>query len=139
VKCVLHFCKFLANPNIDLVLNCVFGKPMKRRFQRRVVHAEILSTFHAQIEYISVKNVPLKPMGQWGQNSLKPPLLLAARGPSSNTPVPRLTLLTTPNERQLVWFTHFHTTMQQRPHWLQWHAPNLPQNCSFLFDNYHPI
>ena len=29
----------------------------------------------------------------------------------------------------------FHTTMQQSPHWLQWDAPHLPQNCPFPFNN----
>jgi len=26
----------------------------------------------------------------------------------------------------------------QRPHWLQWGAPNSPQNCPFPFDDHHP-
>jgi len=30
-------------------------------------------------------------------------------------------------KRQLDRFTHFHTTMQQMPHWLEWDAPNLPK------------
>jgi len=28
--------------------------------------------------------------------------------------------------------------MQQSPHWLQWNAPNSPQNCPFPFNDHHP-
>ena len=31
---------FRANPNIDLKLDCIFGKPIKRRFQRYLVRTE---------------------------------------------------------------------------------------------------
>jgi len=51
---LLHFCKFLVKSNIDLELNCIFGKPIKCRFQRFIVRVEILSSFHARVEYISV-------------------------------------------------------------------------------------
>ena len=30
------------------------------------------------------------------------------------------------------------TTIQHSPHWLQWDAPNSPQNCAFSFDDHHP-
>ena len=48
VLTVTFFCKFLVKPNINLELNCIFGKPMKRRFQRCNVHTETLSTFHTR-------------------------------------------------------------------------------------------
>ena len=67
VKPLLHFCKFLVN--FDLKPDYFFGKPMNRRFKRYIVRTEILSTFHARVEYISVKNTPFKPMGT------KPPKL----------------------------------------------------------------
>jgi len=30
-------------------------------------------------------------------------------------------------------------TIHHSPHWLQWDAPNSPQNCPFHFDDHHPI
>ena len=33
---------------------------------------------------------------------------------------------------------HSCTTIQHSPHWLQWDAPNSPQNCAFPFDDHHP-
>jgi len=59
---LLHFCKFLIKPNINLELNHIFGKPMKRRFQQCIVHTEMLATFHARVEYISdtAVNITLK-------------------------------------------------------------------------------
>jgi len=64
---MLHFCKFRTNANIDLKLDCIFRKPMKRIFQWYIVCMEILSTYHAWVEYSSVQQIrhwsPLKPMG----------------------------------------------------------------------------
>jgi len=57
------FLQISCKPNINLELDCIIGKPMKRRFQRCIVLMEILSTFHTGIEYISVKNTLLKPLG----------------------------------------------------------------------------
>jgi len=54
-----------TNPNIDLELDCIFGKPMKRRFQQYTVCTAMLSTFHAQVKYISVKS-------QWANGDKKP-------------------------------------------------------------------
>jgi len=48
-----HFCQLLSNPNIDLELEYIFGKPMKCRIcrcQRFIAGTEILSTFHARVE-----------------------------------------------------------------------------------------
>ena len=50
------FCICLANPDIHLELDCIFGKPMNRRFQRYIVHMQ-LSTCHAPVEYISVQTI----------------------------------------------------------------------------------
>jgi len=52
----LHFCILLVNPTVDLELECISEKPMKRRFQRYIVRTEIFSTFHARVEYISFLN-----------------------------------------------------------------------------------
>ena len=40
-------------------------------------------------------------------------------------------------KRQLDRSSHFHTTMQQNSHWLQWDAANSPTNCPFPFDDHH--
>ena len=40
-------------------------------------------------------------------------------------------------KRQLDRCTHFRTTTQQRPHWLQWDASNSPPKLPFPFDYYH--
>ena len=39
---LLHFCQLLSNPSIDLELEYIFGKPMKRRFQRCIVRIRIV-------------------------------------------------------------------------------------------------
>ena len=52
-----HFCTFLHNPHFDFEPDYVIRKPRKRRFQRYIVRTEIFSTFHAWVEYISVKTV----------------------------------------------------------------------------------
>ena len=56
----------------------IFQKPMKRRFQRRIVRTEILSTFHVRVEYISVTKYAIettKPMGQTTPKYYSPFLL----------------------------------------------------------------
>jgi len=91
---LLHFCIFLINPNIDLELDCIFGKPMNRRFQVYIVYTGILSTFHARIEYISVKQICH--WNQWGLT----PVPLGTWTPS-NMPIPRLIPFTTPNDNSI--------------------------------------
>jgi len=54
---VLHFCTFLLNPHFDLETDYIVRKPIKQCFQRYFVHTDIFSTFHARVEYISVKTV----------------------------------------------------------------------------------
>jgi len=50
---VLHFCTFLLNPHFDLEPDYIIRKPIKRRFQRYIVHTEIFLTFHARVERVS--------------------------------------------------------------------------------------
>jgi len=52
-----HFCTFLHNPHFDFEPDYVIRKPRKWGFQRYIVRMEIFSTFHARVEYISVKTV----------------------------------------------------------------------------------
>jgi len=54
---VLHFCTFLLNPHFDFEPDYIVRKPRQRRFQQYIVRTEIFSTFHARVEYISVKTV----------------------------------------------------------------------------------
>jgi len=61
----LHFSKFLVNPNFSLEPGYFFGKQMNRHFQRYIVRMEILSTFHARVEYIFVKKI--RRSNQWEQ------------------------------------------------------------------------
>jgi len=73
------FLHISLKPNTDLELDSIFGKPMNCWFQWYIVHTEILSNFHARVEYISVKQ-----MRHWNQWRLKPPEIpfpLGARGP----------------------------------------------------------
>jgi len=44
---------------------------MKRRFQPFIVCVEILSTFHAQVEYISVTKYAIETTGPMGQTTPK--------------------------------------------------------------------
>jgi len=41
-------------------------------------------------------------------------------------------------KQQLYRCMHFRTTMQQRPHWLQWDAQNSLPKLPFTFNDYHP-
>ena len=68
---LLHFCQLLSNPSIDLELEYISGKPMNHRFQRCIVCTEILSTFHAWIEYISVTKHAVETIGPVGANDPK--------------------------------------------------------------------
>jgi len=68
------FLQISRKPNINLELDCIFGKPMKWRFQWCIVHMEILSTSHARIEYISVKNHTTETIGpMWANNAKMQP------------------------------------------------------------------
>jgi len=68
---MLHFCQLLSNPSIDLKLEYIIGKAMKRRFQWHIVCMEILSNFHAQVEYIFVTKYVIETIGPMGANDTK--------------------------------------------------------------------
>jgi len=63
VKSLLHFCNFFVNPNFDLEINCIFRKPMTRRFQRYTACMKILSIFHTRVKYKIHSKMPFKLMG----------------------------------------------------------------------------
>jgi len=89
---LLQFCQLLlSNPSIDLVLEYIFGKPMKHRFQPYIVCTEISST--------------KSPLVTMGRLKFTPKMLLSFwRSPSkSNTPIPRPTPLTTRNGIRMQW------------------------------------
>ena len=139
IRFSLRFCKFCANP-IDLKLDCIFGKPMKRRFQRYLVHTEITSTFtYESNTFLCEKSsfCLFKPMGRKCRKIPKQPLSLRHVNPHLINEC--LGDPTHHAKRQLNRFTHFCTTTQQSPHWLQWDALNSSQNCSFPFNDHHPI
>jgi len=137
----LHYCKFRANSNIDRELYCIFGKTMKRRFQRYLVRTEILSTFHVWIECISVRKIRhYAHSNQWWRKCRKIPETAPSLGEREPDPVQYAHPSTDPThhaKRQLDWFTHYHTTMQQSPLRLQWDAQLHLQNCLFPFDDHY--
>jgi len=94
---LLHFCQLLSYSSIDLEFEYIFGKPMKCRFQRCIVLTEILSNFHARVEYISVTKYAIETVEPMGQTTPKSIHSLEARGPLSNTWMPGVTPFTTPN------------------------------------------
>ena len=86
---------------------------------------EILSTFHARVEYISY--TPLKPLGQWGKRLQNPPLPWGTGYPS-NTWMPGVTPLTIPNDSSITARTF--AQLRNKLYWLQWDAPH-PKNFPF--------
>ena len=64
---LLHFCQLLSNPNIDLELEYIFGKPMKRRFQDVLSVQKYYQFFHARVEYISVTKYAVETIGPMGK------------------------------------------------------------------------
>jgi len=92
--------KFLVNPDIDIEPDYFLGRPTNRRFQRYIVYTKILSNFHARVEYFLLKNTPFnfKPM-----KIKKPQTSPSPWGTwtPSNTPIPRSTPLTTPNDSSI--------------------------------------
>jgi len=51
------FVHFSSTPHFNVEPDYIVRKPMKHRFQRYIVRTEIFATFHAQVEYISGKNM----------------------------------------------------------------------------------
>ena len=72
-----------ANPNIDLELDCIFGKPMKHRFQRCIVRMEILSTFYVESNTFMLKIRHWNHLANGGSQPQKPPLPLRHVDPHS--------------------------------------------------------
>jgi len=131
VDCYI-FANFSQTPTSTSNL-CIFEKPMKRRFQRYIVCTVIMSTFHARVKYISVKNTSLKPMGQWGTKPQKPTLSVEEQEFPSSTSMPGPThspRRTT--DRSVHTLPHNYAT---KLHWLQWDAPNSP--IKLPFDDHH--
>ena len=71
VSTVTFFANCSQTPRIDLKFEYTLGKPMKRRFQQCIVHTEILSTFHARVEFISVTKYAIETIGPMGANDPK--------------------------------------------------------------------
>ena len=62
---------------------------------------EILSTFHAIVEDISVLKIQKCHSNQWDEKTLNHPFFQWGCGPPSNAPIPRSTPLTIPNGIQI--------------------------------------
>jgi len=122
MKWLLHFCKFLVNPNIDFKPNYFFQKPTD-------VSNDILSIpkyselFMHKSKTFLLKKYAIQTNGV--KKTPKLPLSLAERGPPFNTHIPRLTPLTTSNNSSIT-----SCAFTQYPHWLQWmpqiHPTKLP-------------
>jgi len=98
---LLHFCQLLSNPSIDLEIEYIFGKPMKRRFQWFILRTEILSTFQVRVDYISVQKIRHSAhSNHWGRKCWKIPKIASTfwgTWTPSNTWMPVATPLTIPN------------------------------------------
>jgi len=75
------FLPIAVKPSIDLELEYIFGKPMKQI--PMISRTEILSIFHARVEYISVTKYAIETIGPMRQTTPKSTLPLDARGPIS--------------------------------------------------------
>jgi len=78
----------------------------------------------------SVQNTSFKLMGEWERQTPK----ATASAWGTWTPIyytHAVTNLTHLLQRQLDRWTHFRTTTQQSPHWLQWDAQNSPSKLPF--------
>ena len=69
LETVLHFCTFLIKCHSNLEPDDIVRKPMKHRFQWYIVHTEILSTFHARVEYISGEQYVIPLLEDWTECS----------------------------------------------------------------------
>jgi len=77
------FCQLLSNPSIDVELEYIFGKLMKRRIQRyRLLSIrKYYQTFMLELNTFLLQNTPLKPLANGEKLPHNPPLPLEARGP----------------------------------------------------------
>jgi len=81
---IVTFLPIALKSIINVKFEYIFKKPMKCRFQRYTVCMEILSTFHARVEYICVTKYAIETTGPLrANNPQNPPLLLEAHGPPS--------------------------------------------------------
>ena len=126
---------FASAPHFDLEPDYIIRKPIRHRIQRCNLLREILSTFHTLVDHRSVRHFPIQ------MNRAKMPK--NARNHARNSPFPLrhvdfhlthecLGPPTHHTKRQLDRCTHFHTTTQQSPHWLQWDAAKSLPNCPSL-------
>ena len=92
----------------------------------------MLSTFHPRVKYISHKNTPLKPMGQWPTPETA--LSREACGPPFRTSVSGPTPLTMPNDSSI----GSRTSAQLRNKGpIGYNGTPQIHNCPFPFDNHH--
>jgi len=115
-----------------------FRKPMKCRFQQYLVCMEIQSTFHVGVECISAQKIRHSAhSNQRGCKCRKIPKT-APFFLGTWTPIQHINAWDDPThhaKRQLDRCTHVRTTTQQRPHWLQWDAPNSPRPIPLTITN----
>jgi len=131
---VLHFCKFLAKPSIDLELDSIFGKAMKCRFQRHIVHTEILPIFHVRVEYIYVSKYAIQLIQTNGEKQL---LLLGYMDPSNTIImiIPPPIQSPPPMTARLVHaLPHNYTTKSPL---VTMGCPKFTPKTAFLFDDHH--
>ena len=126
---LLHFCQLLSNPSTDLKLEYISKKPMKRRFQRcicpygNIINFSCMSQIHFWYKILHWNHWANG--GKWPQNPsfplshVEPQLIHECLGWPHSQP-----------KQQLNRCTHFHTTMPQRTHWLEW-------DSLFPFNNHH--
>jgi len=88
--CCFFALEFLFNPQFDLEPDYIIRKPLLCRIQRYILHREILSAFHTRVDNRSICHFCIV-------FTLKLPLPLRRSPPKSNTPLPSMTPLTTPN------------------------------------------
>jgi len=102
VKSLLHFSKFLVNANFDLLAKYILRKRNKYRFRWYIDCTEMLSIFHARVEYTCFSNTLTNAIQTNGEKKTftTSPSPFYMRTPS-NTPIPRLTQLATPNAIQI--------------------------------------
>ena len=134
LETVLHFCKLLVKPNVDLEREYIFGKPMKRRC---IVRTEIqcIPNFLRTSRIFSWK---LGHWNHWANGAKTPqnrPLLLEPRGPPFRIPIPAP--LTTPNDS---WLVHalLHNYATTSPLFTVG-RPNSPPKLPLPLDDNHPI
>jgi len=128
---LLHFCQLLSNPSINLKLEYIFGKPMKRRFQRCTVHTEISPTFHARVKCISVTKYAIETIGPMGANNPKIHVDLHLIHECLGWPH------TTPNDSSIGARTSTQLC-NKRPTDYNGTSQIHPINCPFSFDDHHP-